>query len=256
MRCSIPEEGLFQSLVYPAPWRRLSQLSLCPFSHVLPSLLVIMSILMARRSCHPVISLPSLLRALSRSLPHLQRLMQLLLPIRSHNRCWRCARSHLAAQCDLKKPCILCCGTHLRSLHDVNICPSSTEDTTTVEKSCFTSFSSDMFFLDKPSVSGRVTIKVVPVHLSYEDCTPDTFALLDDGSESTILLSAAVEALGIQGVPEDLPLRTVMFRLIVVVPLLSRFPPSIECRLVIRSVTPLLLIALTCRASCGGSTDI
>ncbi len=52
-------------------------------------------------------------------------------------------------------------------------------------------------------VSGRVMLKVVPVHLSYEDCTPDTFALLDDGSERTILLSAAVEALGIQGVPED-----------------------------------------------------
>ncbi|KAL0188999.1 hypothetical protein M9458_016098, partial [Cirrhinus mrigala] len=52
-------------------------------------------------------------------------------------------------------------------------------------------------------------LKVVPVHLSYEDRTLDTFALMDDGSERTILLSAAVEALGIQGVPEDLPLRTV-----------------------------------------------
>ncbi len=129
--------------------------------------------------------------------------------IRSHNRCWRCARSHHAAQCDLKKPCSLCHGLHLRSLHDVNISPSSTEESATVEKSCFTSFSSDRFFLDRPSVSGRVMLKVVPVHLRYEDRTLDTFALLDDGSERTILLSAAVEALGIQGVPEDLPLRTV-----------------------------------------------
>ncbi|KAL0151370.1 hypothetical protein M9458_053364 [Cirrhinus mrigala] len=129
--------------------------------------------------------------------------------IRSHNHCCRCARSHHAAQCDLKKPCSLCRGLHLRPLHDVNISPSPTEDSATVEKSCFTSSSSDRFYLDKPSVSGRVMLKVVPVHLSYEDRTLDTFALMDDGSERTILLSAAVEALGIQGVPEDFPLRTV-----------------------------------------------
>ncbi|RXN33772.1 guanine nucleotide-binding subunit alpha-12 isoform X2 [Labeo rohita] len=77
------------------------------------------------------------------------------------------------------------------------------------EKSCSTSSSPDRFYLDKPSVSGRVMLKVVPVHLSYEDCTLDTFALMDDGSERTILHSAIVEALGIQGVPEDLPLQTV-----------------------------------------------
>ncbi len=52
-------------------------------------------------------------------------------------------------------------------------------------------------------------LKVIPEHLSYEDRTLDTFALLDDGSERTILLPAAVEALGIQGVPEELLLRTV-----------------------------------------------
>ncbi len=89
--------------------------------------------------------------------------------IHSNNRCWRCARSHHAAQCDLKKPCSLCRGLHLRSFHDVNVSPSSTEDSATVEKSCFTSFSSDRFFLDKPSVSSRVMLKVVSVHLSYED---------------------------------------------------------------------------------------
>ncbi len=129
--------------------------------------------------------------------------------IRRHNQCWRCASSHHAAKCDLKKPCSLCRGLHLCFLHDVNISPSSTEESATVEKSCFMSFSSDRFFLDKPSVSGRVMLKVVPVHLRYEDRTLDTFALLDDGSERTILLPVAVEALGIQGVLEDLLLRTV-----------------------------------------------
>ncbi len=52
-------------------------------------------------------------------------------------------------------------------------------------------------------------LKVVPVHVHYEDRTLDTFAVLDDGSERTILLSAAAKAPGIQGTPEDLPLHTV-----------------------------------------------
>ncbi|KAL0161393.1 hypothetical protein M9458_045118 [Cirrhinus mrigala] len=151
--------------------------------------------------------------------------------IHSHNCCWRCARSHHAAQCDLKKPCSLCRALHLHPLHDVNISPSPTEDSATVGKSCFTTSSSDRFYLDKPSISGRVMLKVVPVHLSYEDCTLDTFALMDDGSERTILLSAAVEALGIQGVPEDLPL-------FVVVPLPSRFLPSTDRRSIAFKISP------------------
>ncbi|KAK3530935.1 hypothetical protein QTP70_006508 [Hemibagrus guttatus] len=129
--------------------------------------------------------------------------------IRSNNHCWRCARAHHAAQCDLKKPCNICQGTHLRPLHEVNVNPSHKEDSANVEKSCLTNSSPDRFFLDKPSVGGRVMLKVVPVNLHYEDHTLDTFALLDDGSERTILLSTAVKALGIQGVPEELPLWTV-----------------------------------------------
>ncbi|XP_073722599.1 uncharacterized protein [Misgurnus anguillicaudatus] len=129
--------------------------------------------------------------------------------IRSNNRCWRCARTHHAAQCDLKKPCNICQAIHLRPLHDVNVSSSPKDDSANMEKSCLTSSSSDRFFLDKPSVGGRVMLKVVPVNLHYEDRTLDTYALLDDGSERTILLSTAVKALGIQGVPEDLPLRTV-----------------------------------------------
>ncbi|KAL0196824.1 hypothetical protein M9458_005364, partial [Cirrhinus mrigala] len=118
-------------------------------------------------------------------------------------------QAHHAAHCDLKKPCNLCQGIHLRPLHEVNVSPSPREDSTNTEKSCLTNSSPDRLFLDKSSVKGRVMLKVVPVNLHYEDRTLDTFALLDDGSERTILLSTAVKALGIQGVPEDLPLRTV-----------------------------------------------
>ncbi len=40
-------------------------------------------------------------------------------------------------------------------------------------------------------------LKVVPIHVHYEDRTLDTFAVLDDGSERTILLPTAAKALGI-----------------------------------------------------------
>lgn len=129
--------------------------------------------------------------------------------IHSNNRCWRCARAHHATQCELKKSCNIFQGTHLRTLHEVNVNPSHKEDSANVEKSCLTNSSPYRFFLDKPSVGGRVMLKLVPVNLYYEDRTLDTFALLDDGSERTILHSTAVKALVIQGVPEDLPLRTV-----------------------------------------------
>jgi len=38
--------------------------------------------------------------------------------IKSNKRCWHCARSHQAAQCNLKKPCSLCQGKHLQVLHE------------------------------------------------------------------------------------------------------------------------------------------
>ncbi|KAK0139446.1 hypothetical protein N1851_023834 [Merluccius polli] len=52
-------------------------------------------------------------------------------------------------------------------------------------------------------------LKVVPVLLHYGEKTLDTFAILDDGSERTMLLPAAVKSLGIRGPAEALPLRTV-----------------------------------------------
>lgn len=40
--------------------------------------------------------------------------------IRANKKCWRCGRSHQAAQCTLKKLCGLCQGKHLQVLHEVN----------------------------------------------------------------------------------------------------------------------------------------
>ncbi len=171
--------------------------------------------------------------------------------IRSNNRCWRCARAHHAAHCDLKKPCNLCQGIHLRPLHEVNVSPSQKEDSTNMEKSCLMNSSPDRFLLDKPSVKGRVMLKVVPVNLHYEDRTLDTFALLDDGSERTILLSTAVKALGIQGVPETF--RCGQWEMISRSFRVALFPFTslhlVNLRPVIRSIMPSLPIVLTCLAN-------
>ncbi len=45
--------------------------------------------------------------------------------IKANKRCWRCGRSHQAAQCDLKRLCNLCQWKHLRVLHNVNTRPAT-----------------------------------------------------------------------------------------------------------------------------------
>lgn len=130
--------------------------------------------------------------------------------IQANKRCWRCARNHQAAQCTLKKPCHICQGKHLLALHEINVRPKkSNEEAARKEESCLTNSASDSLYLDRPEASNRVMLKVVPVLLHHEGRTINTFALLDDGSERSMLLPAAAKSLGIKGTPEDLPLRTV-----------------------------------------------
>lgn len=50
---------------------------------------------------------------------------------------------------------------------------------------------------------------MVQVRLSNQDKTFDTYAILDDGSERTMLLPGAAEYLGLWGEPEQLELHTV-----------------------------------------------
>lgn len=66
-----------------------------------------------------------------------------------------------------------------------------------------------MVYVGKGNHSSRVMLKVVPVKLHYGGRTLDTHAVLDDGSERTILLPAAAKHLGLQRVEEALPLRTI-----------------------------------------------
>ncbi|KAK7930869.1 hypothetical protein WMY93_007264 [Mugilogobius chulae] len=113
--------------------------------------------------------------------------------IKDNDRCWRCLRSHRAASCDLKKLCPKCNSRHLGVLHEVN--QPRTEHST----SC----------LIRSSCSSRVLLKVVKVQLSYRGRDLDTYAILDDGSERTMLLATAAQALGLHGAAESMLLKTV-----------------------------------------------
>ncbi|KAM9808537.1 uncharacterized protein LOC133157814 [Syngnathus typhle] len=112
--------------------------------------------------------------------------------IQEHKRCWRCARQHFAAQCNLKKPCNLCQGKHLLALHEINIRPEKVKDDSPPKaESCLTTCAAESFYLDRPHVGNRVMLKVVRVHVHYGSQKLDTFAILDDGSERTMLLPTA-----------------------------------------------------------------
>lgn len=122
--------------------------------------------------------------------------------IQTNHRCWRCGRAHPAAKCTLKKPCSICKGRHLQILHEVNSKPVT-------EGSCLVNSAAETLYLDKPAGCRKVLLKVVRVLLRHNDKTLDTYAVLDDGSERTILLSPAATKLGIHGPMESLALRTI-----------------------------------------------
>lgn len=98
--------------------------------------------------------------------------------IKTNNRHWRCGRSHRAAQCTLKKPCHLCNGKHLQILHHVN-------DRSQKEGTCLVSSTSTPLYMDQPEGSSQVVIRVI---LQHKGKSLGTYAVLDDGSERTILL--------------------------------------------------------------------
>lgn len=40
--------------------------------------------------------------------------------VKANKKCWRCGRTHQAAQCRLKTNCRICKGRHLEALHELN----------------------------------------------------------------------------------------------------------------------------------------
>ncbi|KAL7864401.1 hypothetical protein AOLI_G00158210 [Acnodon oligacanthus] len=130
--------------------------------------------------------------------------------IQAYKCCWCFTRAHRASQCTLKKPCNLCQGTHLLSLHGLNTrTGESYIDVTVQEESCLTNSTSESFYLAQPDAGNCVLRKVVPVLIRYGGRTLDTFTILDDGSEKSMLLQAAAKSLGMRSIPEALPLHTV-----------------------------------------------
>ena len=66
-----------------------------------------------------------------------------------------------------------------------------------------------MLYLDRKSGCSQVLLKVTKVVLHNGEQAMETYAILDDGSEQTMLLSAAAKELKLQGELEHLALRTV-----------------------------------------------
>ncbi|KAL3977711.1 MFS transporter (organic anion transporter) [Sarotherodon galilaeus] len=118
--------------------------------------------------------------------------------IKRNKRCWRCARTHQAAKCDLRKACASCMGRHLQILCEVNQRPR-TEVNPVVRT----------LYFDKPSDCPSVLLKVVKVLLRNGKRTLETYAVLDDGSQRTMLLTSAAQHLYLTGKAEKLSLRTV-----------------------------------------------
>lgn len=122
--------------------------------------------------------------------------------VKTNRRCWRCGQAHQAAQCRLKTSCKVCKGKHLEALHELNERPIS-------ENTCIVNSANEVLYLDRPLGCSQVLLKIIKVILRNGNHALETFAILDDGSERTILLQAAVQKLKLHGKPENLALRTV-----------------------------------------------
>ncbi|KAE8276983.1 hypothetical protein D5F01_LYC25284 [Larimichthys crocea] len=129
--------------------------------------------------------------------------------IRNNNRCWRCGRGHQAAKCTLKAPCKTCNRKHLLVLHEVNERAEVETPETTSAGSCLVNTTSRVLYVDRPTYNCKVLLKINKVTIRKGNRSLEAYAVLDDGSERTILLHAAAKKLGLKGKPEDLALRTV-----------------------------------------------
>lgn len=133
--------------------------------------------------------------------------------IKYKNGCWRCGQDHHAKECNLKMRCKTCNRRHLMVLHDVSERiperPEKPLDPTEAANSVLLNTSSEVLYVDWPATGRKVLLKLSKVLLRNGDRTIETCAILDDGSERTILLHAAAQQLGLKGQPEALTLRTV-----------------------------------------------
>lgn len=121
--------------------------------------------------------------------------------IRDGQRCWKCGRSHKPEVCTLKRPCNTCKEQHLTVLHNA---VQQTQKSVLMVTAPTTKV-----YLDRPNRSPKVMLKVVKVLLHAGDRVLETYAVLDDGSERSIILPQAVQRLNLTAQPETLTVRTV-----------------------------------------------
>lgn len=115
-------------------------------------------------------------------------------------RCRNCGRtSHQPEACTLKKPCSECQEIHLRVLHGAAKSDSRVYLITPRDQAA----------LSNSKQGGKVYLKVVPIIINHGRKSLNTYAILDDGAERTIILPAAVQHLGLKGKTETLMLRTI-----------------------------------------------
>ncbi|KAI3370351.1 hypothetical protein L3Q82_025121 [Scortum barcoo] len=119
--------------------------------------------------------------------------------IKTGRQCWKCRRDHQAAQYYFKAKCQQCNQTHLEILHDVNSTSSVKPEMPAPAT----------YYLDPSWISSCVLLKMIKVFLYNGKWRIETYAILDDGSERTILLHSAAQQLGLQGQCEELALRTI-----------------------------------------------
>lgn len=121
--------------------------------------------------------------------------------IKDGNRCWKCGRSHAVESCNLKRPCKVCKELHLTVLHD------SIQDTSKAVPTV--SSSATKVYLDRPNRAQRVMLKVVKILIHHGKQAVEAHAILDDGSERTIVLAPVLQTLKLSGTPETLPIQTI-----------------------------------------------
>ena len=113
----------------------------------------------------------------------------------SEKRCEKCGETaHPTDSCTFQIQCKSCSGVHLNVLHDVVQQPSTEADNTV--HAGFTGNQS------------TVALKIVPVTLHGPKGRCDTYAVLDDGSQRTLLSADVVETLGLHGTTERLAIAT------------------------------------------------
>ena len=103
--------------------------------------------------------------------------------------------------------CKSCNKRHLLVLHELNsMAPEKadrSQDRVPQADSSLLNTAQEVLYVDRPPGGRKVLLKVSKVLLRNGDRTLESYAVLDDGSERTILLHSAAQELGLEGQPEN-----------------------------------------------------